>query len=184
MHGDLVLRTAAAIHAVQARRALPRAARHAADARQLRGGDLPPRPRQAAAHAALRARGRRAARGRRRARRSGTATLEAALARCPHVIFYRLSRITAEIVRRKLLLPWVGLPNVLARPLRRAGVPAGRGHAGEPRAGRAQSLRRHGDAAPAGGAVRRLRGLARRRHRRARGRGGGARAARGAACAC
>jgi len=45
---------------------------------------------------------------------SGTATLEAALARCPHVIFYRLSALTARIVRRKLLLPWVGLPNVLA----------------------------------------------------------------------
>ncbi len=45
---------------------------------------------------------------------SGTATLEAALARCPHVIFYRVSSLTAWIVRRKLLLPWVGLPNILA----------------------------------------------------------------------
>ena len=45
---------------------------------------------------------------------SGTATLEAALARCPHVLFYRLSRITGWIVSRKLLLPYVGLPNVLA----------------------------------------------------------------------
>jgi lipid-A-disaccharide synthase len=45
---------------------------------------------------------------------SGTATLEAALARCPHVIFYRVSATTARIVRRKLLVPWVGLPNVLA----------------------------------------------------------------------
>jgi lipid-A-disaccharide synthase len=45
---------------------------------------------------------------------SGTAALEAALARCPHVIFYRVSALTARIVRRKLLLPWVGLPNVLA----------------------------------------------------------------------
>jgi lipid-A-disaccharide synthase len=45
---------------------------------------------------------------------SGTATLEAALARCPHVIFYRVSRLTARIVRRKLRLPYVGLPNVLA----------------------------------------------------------------------
>jgi len=45
---------------------------------------------------------------------SGTATLEAALARCPHVIFYRVSAMTASIVRRKLLVPWVGLPNVLA----------------------------------------------------------------------
>jgi lipid-A-disaccharide synthase len=45
---------------------------------------------------------------------SGTATLEAALARCPHVIFYSVSALTASIVRRKLLVPWVGLPNVLA----------------------------------------------------------------------
>ena len=45
---------------------------------------------------------------------SGTATLEAALARCPHVVFYRVSPITAGIVRRQLLLPYVGLPNVLA----------------------------------------------------------------------
>jgi len=45
---------------------------------------------------------------------SGTATLEAALARCPHVIFYRVTRLTAWIVRRKLRVPWVGLPNVLA----------------------------------------------------------------------
>ncbi len=45
---------------------------------------------------------------------SGTATLEAALARCPHVIFYRVHALTARIVQHKLLLPWVGLPNVLA----------------------------------------------------------------------
>jgi len=45
---------------------------------------------------------------------SGTATLQAALARCPHVIFYRVSALTARIVRRRLLVPWVGLPNVLA----------------------------------------------------------------------
>ena len=45
---------------------------------------------------------------------SGTATLEAALSRCPHLIFYRVNPVTARIVRRKLLLPYVGLPNVLA----------------------------------------------------------------------
>lgn len=45
---------------------------------------------------------------------SGTATLEAALARCPHVIFYKVTRLTAWIVRRKLTVPWIGLPNVLA----------------------------------------------------------------------
>ncbi|HET9764385.1 MAG TPA: lipid-A-disaccharide synthase [Casimicrobiaceae bacterium] len=45
---------------------------------------------------------------------SGTATLEAAMARCPHVVFYRVHALTAKIVARKLLLPYVGLPNVLA----------------------------------------------------------------------
>ncbi|MEO8847540.1 MAG: lipid-A-disaccharide synthase [Casimicrobiaceae bacterium] len=45
---------------------------------------------------------------------SGTATLEAALARCPHVIFYKVAALTARIVARKLLLPYVGLTNVLA----------------------------------------------------------------------
>ena len=45
---------------------------------------------------------------------SGTATLEAAMSRCPHLIFYRVKALTAWIVRRKLLLPFVGLPNVLA----------------------------------------------------------------------
>ncbi len=45
---------------------------------------------------------------------SGTATLEAALARCPHVIFYKVAALTARIVARKLLLPYVGLPNVIA----------------------------------------------------------------------
>jgi lipid-A-disaccharide synthase len=45
---------------------------------------------------------------------SGTATLEAALARCPHVIFYRVSAVTAHVIGRRLLLPWVGLPNILA----------------------------------------------------------------------
>ena len=45
---------------------------------------------------------------------SGTASLEAALARCPMVIFYRLSPITYRIVKRKKVLPYVGLPNVLA----------------------------------------------------------------------
>jgi lipid-A-disaccharide synthase len=45
---------------------------------------------------------------------SGTATLEAALARCPHVIYYRINPVSAFIVRRRLLLPYVGLPNILA----------------------------------------------------------------------
>jgi lipid-A-disaccharide synthase len=45
---------------------------------------------------------------------SGTATLEAALARCPMVITYRLSPLTYRMVRRKALLPYFGLPNILA----------------------------------------------------------------------
>jgi lipid-A-disaccharide synthase len=45
---------------------------------------------------------------------SGTATLEAALARCPMVITYRMAPLTYRMVRRKMLLPYVGLPNVLA----------------------------------------------------------------------
>ena len=45
---------------------------------------------------------------------SGTASLEAALARCPHVLFYKVSALTARMVARRLLLPYVGLPNVLA----------------------------------------------------------------------
>jgi len=114
MHGELVLRAAEALHAMRpdARFLVPLATRptrdrfeaaiyrlgleklpltllygHATDA--LRAADV-----------ALVA--------------SGTATLEAALAGCPHVIFYRLNALTARIVRRRLLLPWVGLPNILA----------------------------------------------------------------------
>ena len=114
MHGELALRTAEALHAVrpEARFLVPLATRptrdrfeaaiyrlgleklpltllygHATDA--LRAADV-----------ALVA--------------SGTATLEAALARCPHAIFYRVNRLTASIVRAKMLLPYVGLPNVLA----------------------------------------------------------------------
>ena len=45
---------------------------------------------------------------------SGTATLEAALARCPMVITYRLNPLTYWLMKRKALLPYVGLPNILA----------------------------------------------------------------------
>jgi lipid-A-disaccharide synthase len=44
---------------------------------------------------------------------SGTATLEAAMSGCPHIVFYRVNPVTASIVKRKLLLPYVGLPNIL-----------------------------------------------------------------------
>lgn len=44
---------------------------------------------------------------------SGTATLEAALFKRPMVIAYNMNRISWEIMRRKKLQPWVGLPNIL-----------------------------------------------------------------------
>ncbi len=45
---------------------------------------------------------------------SGTATLEAALARCPMVITYRLSPLTYWLVKRRARVPFAGLPNILA----------------------------------------------------------------------
>ncbi|MBZ0250526.1 MAG: lipid-A-disaccharide synthase [Burkholderiales bacterium] len=45
---------------------------------------------------------------------SGTATLEGALARCPMVITYRVPALTYRLMMRKALLPYVGLPNILA----------------------------------------------------------------------
>ena len=45
---------------------------------------------------------------------SGTATLEAALARCPMVITYRLRALTYWLVKRRRSLPYFGLPNILA----------------------------------------------------------------------
>ena len=45
---------------------------------------------------------------------SGTATLEAALARCPMVVTYRVTPLTYWLVKRKALLPYVSLPNVLS----------------------------------------------------------------------
>jgi len=45
---------------------------------------------------------------------SGTATLEAALLGCPHVIAYRLSATTYRLMKNRGYLPYVGLPNILA----------------------------------------------------------------------
>ena len=44
---------------------------------------------------------------------SGTATLEAALFKRPMVIAYNMSWMSWQIMRRKKLQPWVGLPNIL-----------------------------------------------------------------------
>jgi len=44
---------------------------------------------------------------------SGTATLEAALFKRPMVIAYRMGELSWQIMRRKRLQPWVGLPNIL-----------------------------------------------------------------------
>ncbi|MBT3067666.1 lipid-A-disaccharide synthase [Rhodoferax sp. U11-2br] len=46
---------------------------------------------------------------------SGTATLEAALFKRPMVIAYRMGAMSWQIMRRKKLQPWVGLPNILCR---------------------------------------------------------------------
>ena len=46
---------------------------------------------------------------------SGTATLEAALFKRPMVIAYRMGWLSWEIMRRKQLQPWVGLPNILSQ---------------------------------------------------------------------
>ncbi|HYQ98455.1 MAG TPA: lipid-A-disaccharide synthase [Casimicrobiaceae bacterium] len=113
-HGELLLETAAALHAARpdARFLVPLATRSTRDqfeAASYRTGHdkLPMTLLYGHSTDALRAADVAIV-------ASGTATLEAALARCPHVIFYRLSAVTAGIVRRKILIPWVGLPNVLA----------------------------------------------------------------------
>lgn len=46
---------------------------------------------------------------------SGTATLEAALLKRPMVIAYKVASTTAFLMRRMGYLPYVGLPNILAR---------------------------------------------------------------------
>ena len=46
---------------------------------------------------------------------SGTATLEAALYKRPMVIAYKMAALSALMMRRMGYLPWVGLPNILAR---------------------------------------------------------------------
>ncbi|MDK4537696.1 lipid-A-disaccharide synthase, partial [Kingella kingae] len=44
---------------------------------------------------------------------SGTATLEVALCKRPMVISYKISAFTYALVKRKIKVPHVGLPNIL-----------------------------------------------------------------------
>jgi lipid-A-disaccharide synthase len=46
---------------------------------------------------------------------SGTATLEAALFKRPMVIAYNMHWLSWQMMRRKKLQPWVGLPNILCQ---------------------------------------------------------------------
>jgi lipid-A-disaccharide synthase len=46
---------------------------------------------------------------------SGTATLEVALYKKPMVIAYKVLRAEWELIRHMGYLPWIGLPNILAR---------------------------------------------------------------------
>lgn len=46
--------------------------------------------------------------------KSGTTTLELALADLPHVLAYRMPRLTYAVARRVVRVPWVGLVNLLA----------------------------------------------------------------------
>ncbi len=46
---------------------------------------------------------------------SGTATLEAALFKRPMVIAYHMAWLSWQIMQRKRLQPWVGLPNILCQ---------------------------------------------------------------------
>ena len=46
---------------------------------------------------------------------SGTATLEAALFKRPMVIAYNMNWLSWQMMQRKKLQPWVGLPNILCR---------------------------------------------------------------------
>ena len=48
---------------------------------------------------------------------SGTVSLELALRGVPSVIAYRTNALTAALVRRMLLVPYVALPNILAGEL-------------------------------------------------------------------
>jgi len=46
--------------------------------------------------------------------KSGSTTLQAACAGTPHVLIYRAGRLTYELARRRLTVPWIGLVNLVA----------------------------------------------------------------------
>jgi len=46
---------------------------------------------------------------------SGTATLEAAVAGVPSVVFYKVSLLTHGVARRLVRVPWLSLPNLILR---------------------------------------------------------------------
>jgi lipid-A-disaccharide synthase len=46
--------------------------------------------------------------------KSGTATLEGALAKVPMVVAYRMHPVTAWIARRMIRVPWISLVNLIA----------------------------------------------------------------------
>lgn len=46
---------------------------------------------------------------------SGTATLEAALFKCPMVVVYKMGGLNYRLMKGKAYLPWVSLPNILLR---------------------------------------------------------------------
>jgi lipid-A-disaccharide synthase len=66
---------------------------------------------------------------------SGTATLEAALFKRPMVIAYHMAWLSWQIMQRKRLQPWVGLPNILCQDfvvpelLQQAATPQALAHA-------------------------------------------------------
>ena len=45
---------------------------------------------------------------------SGTASLEAAILELPHIVVYRVNRLTYEVAKRLVKLPFVSLPNLIA----------------------------------------------------------------------
>jgi lipid-A-disaccharide synthase len=111
-HARLMLEAASRVHRVHrdAVFVLPAASAAAAQlVRQaMRGLDLPVRLLPGESHAALAACDIAIV-------ASGTATLETALFKKPMVITYRVPKLTAYLFRKQALLPWVGLPNILAR---------------------------------------------------------------------